>query len=302
VDRFREFAAFIAVVDTGSFVRAAALLRSSKTAVSRLVQDLETRLGASLLHRTTRRLSLTEAGRDYLLRAKQILADLEEADGAVSSVTGRVAGLLRVGAPLSFGILHLAPLWGAFLAFHPDIELDVTLNDRVVDLLDEGFDVAIRIAQMADSTLVSRRLASTRLTLCASPGYLAAHGAPTTLADLAQHRVIGYSYAPMGDTLTMQASDGPRSVRTRPHFHADNGDTCRAAALDHQGIVLQPDFLIGMDLAAGRLVRLLPELAGEEVGIYAVYPTRKHLSGKVRALVDFLSAAFAQPAWQTALG
>lgn len=302
MDRFRELEAFVAVVDSGSFVQAARLLRSSKTAVSRLVQDLETRLGAGLLHRTTRRLSLTEAGRDYLLRARQILADLEEADGAVSSITGRVAGLLRVNAPLSFGVLHLAPLWGSFLAFHPDLELDVILNDRVVDLLDEGCDVAIRIAHLADSTLVSRRLASTRLVLCASPGYLAAHGTPTTLADLARHRVIGYSLAPMGDTLTLQAADGPRSVRTRPHFHANNGDTCRAAALDHQGFVLEPDFLVGEDLAAGRLVRVLPELQGDEVGIYAVYPTRKHLSGKVRALVDFLSAAFAQPPWQAPAG
>lgn len=302
MDRFRELEAFVAVVDSGSFVQAARLLRSSKTAVSRLVQDLETRLGAGLLHRTTRRLSLTEAGRDYLLRARQILADLEEADGAVSSITGRVAGLLRVNAPLSFGVLHLAPLWGSFLAFHPDLELDVILTDRVVDLLDEACDVAIRIAHLADSTLVSRRLASTRLVLCASPGYLAAHGTPTTLADLARHRVIGYSLAPMGDTLTLQAADGPRSVRTRPHFHANNGDTCRAAALDHQGFVLEPDFLVGEDLAAGRLVRVLPELQGDEVGIYAVYPTRKHLSGKVRALIDFLSAAFAQPPWQAPAG
>ena len=299
MDRFRELEAFVAVVDTGSFVKAAEQLRSSKTAVSRLVQDLEARLGASLLHRTTRRLSLTEVGREYLMRAKQVLADLGEADAAVSSVSGRVTGLLRVNAPLSFGVLHLAPLWGAFLTFHPEVELDVTLNDRVVDLLEEGFDLAIRITQMADSTLVSRRLASTRLVLCASPGYLAVHGTPATLSDLAQHRVIGYSYAPMGDTLALQGPDGPRSVRTRPHFHTNNGDTCRAAALDHQGIILQPDFLIGLDLAAGRLVRLLPDHEGTEVGIYAVYPSRKHLSGKVRALVEFLVSALAQPGWQT---
>ncbi len=299
MDRFRELEAFVAVVDMGSFVAAAELLHASKTAVSRLVQDLETRLGASLLHRTTRRLSLTEAGRDYLIRAKQILADLEEADGVVSSATGRVAGLLRVSAPLSFGVLHLAPLWGAFLAFHPEVEMDVTLNDRVVDLLEEGFDLAIRISRMADSSLVSRRLASTRLLLCASPGYLAAHGTPASLADLARHKYLGYSYAASGDNLTLKGPDGLQSVRTHPHFHTNNGDTCRAAALDHQGIILQPDFLIGRDLADGRLVRLLPELEGEEIGIYAVYPTRKHLSGKVRGLVDFLATAFTQPSWRS---
>jgi DNA-binding transcriptional LysR family regulator len=294
VDRFRELEAFIAVVEAGSFVKAAQALRSSTTAVSRLVQDLETRLGGRLLQRTTRRLSLTEAGRDYWLRAKEILADLAEADGAVSAVTGRAAGLLQVSAPVSFGVLHLAPLWGTFLALHPEVALDVTLNDRLVDLVEEGFDVAIRIAQMADSSLVSRRLASNRLVLCASPGYLAAHGIPASLAD---HRVISYRAEPLGDTLTLWASDGPRSIRTRSRFHTNNGDTCRAAALDHQGIVLQPDFLIGPDLAAGRLVRLLPELQGDDIGIYAVYPTRQHVSGKVRALVEFLATAFAQPSW-----
>ncbi|MCG6942498.1 MAG: LysR family transcriptional regulator [Thiohalocapsa sp.] len=297
MDRFRELETFIAVVEAGSFVKAARALRTSTTAVSRLVQDLETRLGGRLLQRTTRRLALTEAGRDYWLRARQILADLAEADGAVSAVTGRAAGLLRVSAPVSFGVLHLAPLWGTFLAFHPEVALDVTLNDRLVDLVEEGFDVAVRIAQMADSSLVSRRLASTRLMLCASPGYLATHGTPASLADLADHRVISYRSEPMGDTLTLWAADGPRRIRTRSRLHTNNGDTCRAAALDHQGIVLQPDFLIGADLTAGRLVRLLPELQGEDIGIYAVYPTRQHLSGKVRALVEFLATAFAQPSW-----
>jgi DNA-binding transcriptional LysR family regulator len=293
---------FVAVVEAGSFVKAAQALRRSTTAVSRLVQDLETRLGGRLLQRTTRRLALTEAGRDYWLRAKQILADLAEADGAVSAVTGRAAGLLRVSAPVSFGVLHLAPLWGTFLAFHPEVALDVTLNDRLVDLVEEGFDIAVRIAQMADSSLVSRRLASTRLVLCASPGYLAAHGTPANLADLADHRVISYRSEPMGDTLTLWAADGPRSIRTRSRFHTNNGDTCRAAALDHQGIVLQPDFLIGADLAAGRLVPLLPELKGEDIGIYAVYPSRQHVSGKVRALVEFFATAFAQPSWGQARG
>lgn len=298
MDRFREMSAFVAVVETGSFVKAADRLQMSKTAVSRLVQDLETRLGARLLHRTTRRLSLTEAGRDYFARARQLLADLDEADGLVSQSTEKAAGLLRVNAPVSFGVGHLAPLWGPFIAAHPDIELDVTLNDRLVDLLEEGYDLAIRIARLPDSSLVSRRLATTRLVLCASPAYLARHGTPRQLAEVAGHRVIGYSYAPTGDVLTLHSSKGPHSVTTRPRFRANNGDTCRAAALAHQGIVLQPDFLVGPDLAAGRLVRLLPDLQGAEIGIYAVYPSRKHLSAKVRALVEFLVETFGQPSWQ----
>ena len=298
MDRFREMEAFIAVVETGSFVKAADRLHISKTATSRLVQDVEARLGVRLLHRTTRRLSLTEAGRDYFTRGKQVLADLEEAEGMISLAADKAAGLLRVNAPVSFGIQHLAPLWGAFMASHAEIEVDVTLNDRVVDLLEEGYDMAVRIARLPDSSLVFRRLATTRLVLCASPGYLARHGRPNTLADLTRHQVIGYSYAPSGDTLTLYANKVAQSVLTRPRFHANNGDTCRAAALEDQGIVLQPDFLVGRDIVEGRLIRVLPDLQGDEIGIYAVYPSRKHLSGKVRALVEFLLEAFAKPDWQ----
>lgn len=302
MDRFRELASFVAVVDAGSFVGAAEALRTSKAAVSRLVQDLEARLGARLLHRTTRRLSLTEAGRDYHQRAVQILAELDEADSIASQATRRAVGLLKINVPLSFGISHLAPLWGAFLALHPEVELDVTLSDRVVDIVDEGFDLAIRITRLPDSSLVSRRLASTRIVICASPGYLKAHGTPATLADIARHRVIGYSYAALGDTWQLTGPNGLESVLTRPRLRANNGDTCRAAALDHQGIVQQPTFLVGEDLAAGRLLPILTQYESRELGIYAVYPTRKHLSGKVRALVDYLAAAFADAPWEAAAG
>lgn len=297
MDRFRALEAFVAVVDAGSFVGAADHLRSSTTAVSRLVQDLETQVGARLLHRTTRRLALTEAGREYHQRARQILAELEEADSVVGQSTTRAVGLLRVNAPLSFGVLHLAPLWGGFLARHPEVELDVELTDRVLDLVEEGFDMGIRITRMPDSSLVSKQLATTRLVLCAAPGYLAAHGAPATVADLGRHQVIGYSYSLSGNVWQLQSGKGVESVSIKPRLRANNGDTCRAAALDGQGIVLQPDFLVAGDLAAGRLTRILPEFEGAEVGIFAVYPSRKYLSGKVRALIDHLATAFAHPAW-----
>ncbi|HRE15913.1 MAG TPA: LysR family transcriptional regulator [Rhodocyclaceae bacterium] len=297
MDRFRALQAFVAVVDAGSFVLAAEQMRVSKAAVSRLLQELEAHLGARLLHRTTRRLSLTEAGRDYVQRARQILEDLEEADNVASQSTNRAVGLLKVNAPLSFGVRHLAPLWGSFLALHPEVELDVTLSDQVVDIVEEGYDLAIRISRLPDSSLVSRRLAGTRIVLCASPGYIKAHGAPQSLEDISGHRVIGYSYAALGDTWQLKGRSGLQSVHTTPRFRANNGDTCRAAALDHQGLILQPTFLVGEDLAAGRLVHLLPELESEELGIYAIYPSRKHVSGKVRALVDFLAIAFAHPRW-----
>jgi len=216
----------------------------------------------------------------------------------VGLTTNRAAGRLKVNAPLSFGVQHLAPLWGAFLATHPEVSLDVSLNDRVVDLVDEGFDLAVRITRLPDSSLVSRRLASTRILLCASPQYLTAHGTPQTLAELSRHQFIGYSYAPSGDTLELVGPDGPESVNLKPRFHANNGDTCRAAALDHQGIVFQPTFLVYQDLAAGRLVPILPQYQPRELGIYAVYPSRKHLSGKVRALVNFLATAFEEAPWE----
>lgn len=300
MDRFREMRCLVAVVESGSFVAAGELLRMSKAAVSRSVIGLETRLGARLLQRTTRRLSLTEAGRAYYGHCKQILADLDEADRAVGVVTGHPVGRLRINAPFSFGTLYLAPLWGAFMEQYPDLELEVSLSDRIVDVVEEGFDVVIRISRLQDSTLVYRRLASTRILLCASPEYLARHGRPTSVEELARHPVIAYTYATRGDVWRFATPDGPREVQTRPRMRTNNGDTCRAVALAHQGLVLQPDFLVGTDLAEGRLVELLPDCRGPEIGVYAVYPSRKHLSVKIRVLVDFLAAAFERPPWSGA--
>ncbi|MDY0013418.1 MAG: LysR family transcriptional regulator [Rhodocyclaceae bacterium] len=301
MDRFRELSAFVAVVDSGSFVAAAETLHLSKAAVSRAVSDLEARLGARLIQRTTRRLSLTEAGRAYHGRCRQILAELAEADGAVGTVTGQTMGLLRVNAPVSFGILHLAPLWGEFLAQHPAIELDLTLSDRRVDLVEEGFDLAIRVTRPQDSTLVHRQLATTRIVLCASPAYLAEHGAPRSPAELARHAIVGYSYAQDGDVWRFAGPEGAVDVATRPRVRVNNGETCRAIALAGGGITRQPDFLVGEDLAQGRLVEVLPGLASPPVGIHAVFPSRQHLSVKVRSLVDFLAARFARPSWGTGI-
>lgn len=297
MDRFREMECFVAVVEAGSFVAAGEALRLSKAAVSRAVIELEKRLGARLLQRTTRRLSITEAGRAYYGRCKQILAELDEADSAVGAVTGHPFGKLRVNAPFSFGIQHLAPLWGPFMARYPDVELEVDLSDRLVDVINEGYDAVIRISRMNDSTLVNRKLASTRIYACATPQYLKRHGYPATLEDLANHSVIGYSYAALGDTWRFDTDQGEREIVTRPRVRANNGDTCRAIVLAHQGIAMQPDFMIGDDLAAGRIVDALPGHRGPEIGIYAIYPSRKHLSVKVRVLVDTLAAAFADPPW-----
>lgn len=297
MDRFREIECFTAVVEAGSFVAAGESLRLSKAAVSRSVIALEKRLGARLLQRTTRRLSITEAGRAYYARCKQILADLGEADSAVGAVTGHPFGKLRVNAPFSFSIQHLAPLWGSFMARYPDVELEIDLSDRRVDVVNEGYDIVIRISHMNDSTLVHRKLASTRVYACATPQYLEQHGYPATLEDLAHHSIIGYSYATLGDTWRFSTEQGEHEFLTRPRVRANNGDTCRAIMLAHQGIAIQPDFMIGDDLANGRIVDALPAYQGPEIGIYAIYPSRKHLSVKVRVLVDYLATAFAEAPW-----
>ncbi|HYR26726.1 MAG TPA: LysR family transcriptional regulator [Aquabacterium sp.] len=292
MDRFLELQTFTAVVDAGTFVKAADALGLSKAAVSRYVAELEARLGVRLLHRTTRRLSLTEEGQRFYMRSKELLAGLEEAEAEATSRSEAASGRLRLNAPVTFGILHLAPLWGRFMAQHPKVTLDVTLSDRVVDLVDEGYDLAIRIAALPSSTLISQRLATTRMVLCASPGYLKAHGVPHHPAELVGHAVLAYTYWSTRDEWHFEGPDGPVSVRTHPCLHTNSGDTCRAAALADQGIILQPSFLVGPDLAAGSLIELMPAYRSGEIGIYAVYPTRRHVPPKVRALVDFLAAHF----------
>lgn len=297
MDRFLEMQAFVAVVDAGSFVGAADALNTSKSVVSRLVGELEDRLGVRLLHRTTRRLSLTREGEIFLERCRDVLSSVGEAEAEVTQHAGDVIGELRVSAPVTFGLLQLAPLWPAFMARHPRLTLDVTLGDRFVDLVDEGFDLAIRIAQLPDSSLVSRRLASARLILCATPRYLRDHEALSVPADLARHPVFAYKLLTSGDQWHFTGPEGPTSVKVSPRMRSNSGDSCLAASLQHQGIILQPSFLVGAQLASGELVEVLPQYRSLELGIYAVYPSRKQLAPKVRRLVDFLVDSFTCPAW-----
>lgn len=297
MDKVQEMTSFVAVVEAGSFVAAADAVGLSKAAVSRHVADLEQRLGTRLLHRTTRRLSLTDDGQLFFSRARELLNAIDEAESEIASRSGEPVGVLRINAPLTFGILHLAPLWGRFIDAHPKVALDVTLGDRIVDLVEEGYDLAVRITNLPSSQLISRKLASTRLVLCASPTYIERHGAPSHPHDLATHRVISYTYSASRDEWTFTGPEGTVQVTTRPRLHTNNGDTCRAAALDGHGIVLQPDFIVGGDLRSGSLVELLPDYRGLEMGIHAVYPTRKHLPIKTRRMVDFLVEVFRQPEW-----
>lgn len=298
MDRALEMQVFCSVVDKGSFVGASESLEMSKAAISRYVSGLEERLGARLLHRTTRRLSLTDEGRQFYHQAREVLAMMDEAEEAVSAAAPEPSGVLRVNAPVSFGVLHLAPVWADFIKAHPNVELEISLNDRLVDLVDEGIDAAVRIARMENSSLIGRRLTSTQMRLCASPAYLASHEPIRNLSDLAEHRVIAYTHFASGSEWQFQGPEGSESVLTQSVVRCNNGDTCRAITLAGAGVSLQPNFMIANDLRCGDLVEILPEFRSVELGIYVVYPTRKHLPSKVRALVSFLVERFADPAWE----
>jgi DNA-binding transcriptional LysR family regulator len=250
-----------------------------------------------LLHRTTRRLSLTEEGEVFYARCKELLSNIEEAEAEITSRSGQATGQLKVSAPVSFGLLHLAPLWADFMAAQPQVILDLTLSDRMVDLVEEGFDLAVRIARLPSSSLISRKLSSTRMILCASPQYLDEHGTPRTLAELGQHKLLAYSLLSSGDSWEFDGPGGRVALKVEPRMRTNSGDTCRAVALRHQGIIMQPSFLIGEDLQSGALVELLPDHRSLELGIYAMYPTRKHVLPKVRLLIEHLVEAFRIRRW-----
>lgn len=290
MDRIETMQAFVAVVDAGSFVGAADRLNQSKAVVSKHIAQLEQTLGARLLHRTTRRLSLTPEGEAFLARSREMLTQWQEAADEVSHQVIQARGRLRVNAPVSYGMLVLAPLWPVFMEMHPQVLLDMTLSDRVADLVEEGFDLAIRIGALRDSTLVSRSLGRTRLVACASPTYLAQNGSPQEPEQLRQHRVLGYSLLSSGDVWSFtRLSDGQlHEVKISPVMLSNNGDVCREAAVQGQGITLQPDFLIRDDLVKGQLVEVLPGWHSRTLGIHAVYPSRRHLPVKVRLLIEYL--------------
>jgi DNA-binding transcriptional LysR family regulator len=298
MDRALEMQVFCTVVDKGSFVGAAEPLEMSKAAISRYVSGLEERLGVRLLHRTTRKLSLTEEGRQFYHQARDVLTLMDQAEEAVSSSAPEPSGVLRINAPVSFGVLHLAPVWADFMKVYPNVELDISLNDRLVDLVEEGFDAAVRIARMESSSLVGRRLAGTRMCLCASPQYLANHPEIRSLSDLTEHGVIAYTNFASGNEWQFEGPHGSETVRTRSSVRCNNGDTCRSIALAGGGIALQPSFMVAEDLRNGDLVEILPAYQSVELGIYVVYPTRKHLATKVRVLINFLAERFAHPQWE----
>ena len=295
MDRFQALAAFAKVVELGSFARAAERLDVSTSAVSRQVAELEAHLDVRLLNRTTRRLSLTEAGQAFYERSVQLLADLDEAESSVRAAALVPKGTLRITCGVTFGIRYLASALAEFNARHPQLVFDLDLSDRTVDLVDEGFDLAIRIGPVGQQGLVSRRLGWTGLVCCASPDYLARHAAPQTPDDLAQHECLTYTQIQVPNTWRFETSEGvQQSVRFAPRHRANNGRMLVAWAVAGVGIVNEPDFIVAPEVEAGRLVRLLPDFKPLRSPISAVYPSRRHLSAKVRAFVDFLAERFAR--------
>src|SRR5437868_11008207 len=302
MDRLSAIEVFAQVVASGSFAKAAERLALSTSAASRQVAELETHLQTRLLNRTTRRVSLTESGQQFYERAVQLMADLAEAEQEASSAAVVPRGTIRLTTSVNFGVRHVAPAIAEFMARHPEVRFDVSLSDRVVDLVEEGFDLAIRIGGPGADNLVARKLGETRLVPCASPQYLARHGAPRTPEELAGHNCFTYEYVSPRHVWRFRDRAGAgRAVRVSGRLHSNNGDLLAEVAAQGAGIVFEPAFIVGPEVRAGRLVPLLQAYVPSPVPIYALYPSRKHLSAKVLRFVEFLSERFAQAQdWSTA--
>lgn len=299
LDSLSDIAVFVQVVDSGSFTAAADRLAISKSVVSKYVTRLENQLGARLLNRTTRRLSLTEVGRVFYERSRKGLADIEDAQSEVSRMQSEPRGTLRLNTPMSFGILHVAPALPEFLKLYPDITVDMNLDDRKVDVIEEGFDISVRISELPDSSLVAKRLGSCRHAIVAAPEYLERCGTPRTPEELRDHNIIAYRYQESALVWHLQTPDSKSTaVAVSGSLMMNNGLALRAALLEGVGIARTPTFVVGKDIREGRLIPILRDYKILEVTIFLVYPQRRHLSPKVRAFVDFMAKRITEtPYW-----
>lgn len=293
MDKFSDLEAFVAVVEMASFSAASERLEVAKSAVSRRVSQLENRLGASLLNRTTRRLSLTDSGKVFYEQARQILTDLSDAEQQVSDQQGELKGIIRIAAPLSFGYLHLADVICEFLTLNPEIELDVDLNDRMINLVEDGFDMAIRIGELVDSNLVARRIAEIPILTIASPDYLKKNGTPKTPMDLENHVGLEYTNLPRQTRWRFKSPEGKDITPNVPcRFRANNGNVLLTMAVNGLGVLRTPTFMADTVLQKGKVVKILEEWDMKPQAMHAVYPPGRHLSRRVRAFTDFLVLHF----------
>ncbi len=298
MDKLEAMHAFVKVVALGSYAEAGRALGLTRSAVSKAVMELEQLLGARLLDRTTRRVSATEAGLAYYESCADILARVEETEMQVSRLHDEPKGVLKINAPVSFGVLHLGPLIAEFMASYPDLRIELTLNDRFIDPIEEGVDVTIRIGILADSSLIARRLAPARRVLVAAPDYLNRHGVPKAPDDLAQHRCLNYGHSTTLQRWQLTRDGQTINLAINSMLCSNNGDVLRAAALGAQGIAKLPTFLVGPDVKAGRLTVVLPDFPPTELGLFALYAPNRYLAAKTRLLIDFLAARLgARPGW-----
>lgn len=288
MDHLTSMAVFARVVEAQSFSSAARALGLSKSAVSKHIGRLEDRLAARLLNRTTRRLSLTEMGEVYYRHCARILREAEEADLEVGRLQDEPRGTLRINAPMSFGLLHLAPCLPGFMERYPHVRVEVSLDDRFVDVVDEGYDLVVRIGNLADSSLIARKLAESRTMVVATPGYWDTHGRPQHPRDLARHNCLEYAYLSTRNEWRFRAREGGETIAVRVSgaLNANNGQILRDAALAGTGVARLPAFIVGTEIAAGLIEPVLEDFAPPPVDIFAVYPHNRHLSAKVRSFID----------------
>jgi DNA-binding transcriptional LysR family regulator len=294
LDRWGEIELFVQVAETGSLSRAAEVLGLSNAAASRHLSALEARLGARLVERNTRRLFVTDTGREFFGRAKAIVADLKDAETAVNATSLNPTGVLRISASLSFSVRHVAPLLREYTERYPNVQVHVEVANRYLDIIDNNIDVAIRTREYEpDSNITIRRLAETRRILAAAPRYLAEHGTPATLDDLARHKLLIYVHAHHPNELRFTRDGATASVTVKGVLESNDGQVLRAAALDGMGILIQPTYIVYDDIVAGRLVPVLDAWDLPRLTINLAYPSRKHLSAKVRTFIDFMAGHFA---------
>jgi DNA-binding transcriptional LysR family regulator len=298
IDVVSAMRVFTSVVEAESFAGAAEKLDLSRGMATRYVAQLEAHLGVRLLNRTTRRLSLTEAGSDYYQRATQVLAMIEEAETSAAQNASVPRGTLRVTSSVIFGSRHLGEAVSDFLKRHPQMQVELSLNERVADLVEEGFDLAIRVSAQVDPGLVARRITRMRLIACASPAYLKTRGAPKAPEDLAAHNCLVYAHRIHLGGWHFERDGEERIVPVGGTLRSNNGNALVSAAIDGLGVVLEPSFLVYEALREGKLVQLLPEWRCAEGSVFAVYPNRKFLAPKVRSFIDFLVERFGpEPYW-----
>ncbi|MBT8052936.1 MAG: LysR family transcriptional regulator [Xanthomonadales bacterium] len=298
MNQFEEMRNFVRVVEAGSISKAAEQLGIAKSGVSRRLVELESRLGVRLLNRTTRRSSLTESGQAYYRGAVKLLTDVSELEASTADSGALLKGTLRLAVPLSFGLRHLAPAMDEFLKAHPELKINIDFSDRQIDLVGQGVDLAIRIADLRDSSLQARRICPIRILLCASPAYLEQHGVPRLPDDLRDHRVLHYDLGG-GPVLKLQDGQGEEhAVQIRPAMVANNGDFLRDMAMAGHGIILTPSFIAWEAVAAGDLVSVMPDFCPQQRSAYAVYPQTRYLSRRARTFIDFLVERFGErPYW-----